>query len=151
MDNYLCLNCKENNNGWCNEKKTNGLKKKNIQNCDHYKTDEVGVKLVDERFEELIYRSNDSIELKNIDLSKVTLVDELYKRDEEYKEFADALLTYLWDTNGITREHLKEEACDVIQVVISILKILGIDIPEITEYWNTKHLEKIKDRPRREN
>lgn len=88
------------------------------------------------------------IELRNIDLTGITLVDELEKRDEEYKEFADALLNYLYDTNGITKEHLKEEACDVIQVVLSVLKILDIEVEEITEYWNSKHLEKIKNRPR---
>jgi len=27
MAEYLCKNCKENNNGWCPKKKTNGLKK----------------------------------------------------------------------------------------------------------------------------
>jgi len=90
------------------------------------------------------------IELKNIDLTGISLPEELYKRDEEYKEFADALFTYLWDTNEITKEHLKEEACDVIQVVLSVLNILDIEVEEITEYWNTKHLEKLKDRPRKE-
>jgi NTP pyrophosphatase (non-canonical NTP hydrolase) len=102
-----------------------------------------------EKLKDLIKKVNDSIQLKNIDLTGLSLVDELEKRDEEYKEFADAIITYLYDTNGITKEHLKEEACDVIQVVLSVLKILDIEVEEITEYWNTKHLEKLKDRPRR--
>ncbi|MDK0595797.1 hypothetical protein P5F14_15290 [Clostridium perfringens] len=35
---YKCETCKYNNNGWCNIKKFNGLKKKNIQECEKYKT-----------------------------------------------------------------------------------------------------------------
>lgn len=35
---YKCETCKYNNNGWCNIKKFNGLKKKNIQECENYKT-----------------------------------------------------------------------------------------------------------------
>lgn len=89
------------------------------------------------------------IKLKNIDLTGISLPEELDKRDEEYKEFRNAILEYLMDNTQV--DHLKEEACDVIQVVLSILKILGIDIPEIVDYWNTKHLEKLKDRPRKES
>lgn len=36
---YKCQDCKNNNNGWCNIKKFNGLKKKNIENCEDYKGD----------------------------------------------------------------------------------------------------------------
>lgn len=88
--------------------------------------------------------------LKNIDLTGLTLPQELEKRDEEYKEFADALYIHLLERNVISKEHLLEESCDIMQVILSILKILGIDAIEVAEYWNTKHLEKIKDRPRKE-
>ena len=44
---------------------------------------------------------------------------------------------------------MKEEACDNIQVILSELKTVGIDIQEIVEYWNTEHLRKIKLRPRK--
>ena len=33
---YICEDCKNNNNGWCNIQRFNGLKKKNIQNCKYY-------------------------------------------------------------------------------------------------------------------
>ena len=33
---YICEDCKNNNNGWCNIQRFNGLKKKNIQNCEYY-------------------------------------------------------------------------------------------------------------------
>lgn len=33
---YICEDCKWNNNGWCKKIGMNGLKKKNIQECDDY-------------------------------------------------------------------------------------------------------------------
>ncbi|CAI3661504.1 MULTISPECIES: hypothetical protein [Clostridium] len=96
------------------------------------------------------------IELKNIDLKDLTLMDELNKADEEVKEFKDAVHEHLylkndnWSKKAIneSREHIKEEFCDVVQSHLSVIKILGIDIQEISEYWNTVHNEKIKSRPR---
>lgn len=38
MKNYLCKNCKYNNNGWCNKRSFNGLK--NIVECEYYKIDD---------------------------------------------------------------------------------------------------------------
>jgi len=90
------------------------------------------------------------IELRNINLEGLTLVDELLKADEEETEFKQALLGYLYDKHEVSREHLLEELCDTIQVKLSIMKTIDIDIEEIVSYWNTKHLEKIKSRPRKE-
>lgn len=36
MSYYLCQDCKHNNNGWCNVKRMNGLKKKGIIKCTDY-------------------------------------------------------------------------------------------------------------------
>ena len=96
------------------------------------------------------------VELKNIDLTGLTLMDELNKADEETKEFKDAVHEHLylkndnWSQKAINEsiEHIKEEFCDVVQSHLSVIKILGIDIQEISEYWNTVHNEKIKSRPR---
>ena len=88
------------------------------------------------------------IELKNIDLSNVTLIEELNKIDEESKEFNEALIDYLYQKVNFKKQHLKEEFCDVIQAHLSLMKIIGIDTQEISEYWNTVHNEKIKSRPR---
>jgi hypothetical protein len=88
------------------------------------------------------------IALHNIDLTGISFTDELSKRNEEFKEFTEALLEYLYESNEKNRKHLLEETCDNIQVLVSVLEQLGIDIPEITEHWNTEHLEKIKSRPR---
>ncbi|MBE6070709.1 MAG: hypothetical protein E7208_01995 [Clostridium butyricum] len=96
------------------------------------------------------------VEFKNIDLTGLTLMDELNKTDEETKEFKDAVHEYLylkndhWSQKAVSEsiEHIKEEFCDVIQSHLSVLKMLDIDIKEITDYWNTNHLEKIKNRPR---
>lgn len=100
--------------------------------------------------------NKNAIELRNIDLNGLTLMDELNKANEEVKEFKDAVHEYLylkndnWSKKAIneSREHIKEEFCDVVQSHLSVLKMLGIDIKEISEYWNKVHNEKIKNRPR---
>ena len=100
--------------------------------------------------QEIVSQLN-GITLRNIDLTGLTLVDELYKLDEERKELKEALLTYLCNPIEPNREHLIEEVCDNMQVPVSLLCVLGIGIEEIVSYWNTKHLEKLKSRPRKEN
>lgn len=89
-----------------------------------------------------------SIELRNIDLTGLTLLDEMRKADEEKAEFYEALVEYGYERTPENRNHLIEEACDNIQVILSELKCIGIDEFEISEYWSNEHLEKIKSRPR---
>ena len=90
-----------------------------------------------------------SIELRNIDLTGLTLIDEMNKAEEERKELSDAILEYGYYPTTESKKHLLEESCDNIQVILSELKTVGIDIQEIVEYWNTEHLRKIKLRPRK--
>lgn len=106
---------------------------------------------------EKIAEQIEALKLKNIDLNGLTLMDELNKANEEIKEFKDAVheLLYLkmdgWSEKAIndSTEHIKEEFCDVVQSHLSVLNKLNISLEEICKYWNNKHLEKIKDRPRR--
>ena len=91
-----------------------------------------------------------SIELRNIDLTGLTLIDEINKAEEERKELYEAIVEYGYYPTTESRNHVKEEACDNIQVILSELKTVGIDIQEIVEYWNTEHLRKIQFRPRKE-
>ena len=91
-----------------------------------------------------------SIELRNIDLTGLTLIDEMNKAEEERKELYDAILEYGYSPTTESRNHVKEEACDNAQVILSELKTIGIDIQEIVEYWNTEHLRKIQLRPRKD-
>ena len=88
------------------------------------------------------------IQLKNIDLSNLTLADEQLKDVEEKEEFVAALLLYLHHKTDDNKKHLIEETCDRIQVLLSYLGIIDIEPEEIAEYWNTEHLEKLKNRPR---
>ena len=90
-----------------------------------------------------------SIELRNINLTGLTLIDEINKAEEERKELSDAILEYGYYPTTESRNHVKEEACDNVQVILSELKTIGIDIQEIVEYWNTEHLRKILLRPRK--
>ena len=90
-----------------------------------------------------------SIELRNIDLTGLTLIDEINKAEEERKELYEAIVEYGYYPTTESKKHLLEESCDNIQVMLSILKTVGIDIQEIVSYWNTEHLRKIKLRPRK--
>ena len=91
-----------------------------------------------------------SIELRNIDLTGLTLIDEMNKAEEERKELYEAIVEYGYYPTTESRNHVKEEACDNIQIILSELKTIGIDIQEIADYWNTEHLRKIQLRPRKE-
>ena len=90
-----------------------------------------------------------SIELRNIDLTGLTLIDEMNKAEEERKELYEAIVEYGYYPETESKKHLLEESCDNIQVMLSILKTVGIDTQEIVEYWNTEHLRKVQLRPRK--
>ena len=90
-----------------------------------------------------------SIELRNIDLTGLTLIDEMNKAEEERKELYEAIVEYGYYQTTESKKHLLEESCDNIQVILSELKTIGIDIQEIVDYWNTEHLRKILLRPRK--
>lgn len=85
------------------------------------------------------------IELKNIDLSKVTIVSQYSKAVEEENEYHEALSNFIKQAD--TKEHVIEEFFDWIQAELGILYKRGITAEEVMlEY--PKHLEKIKNRPR---
>lgn len=80
------------------------------------------------------------IELKNIDLSKVTIVDQIDKVTEEESEFWEAY----WKQDN---DNLIEEFYDVMQSMLGLMHKSGISAEEVMEGYN-KHLEKINNRPR---
>ncbi|APF21574.1 hypothetical protein [Clostridium butyricum] len=83
---------------------------------------------------------------KNIDLSKITFINQIKKTQEEDKEFIEAIMQYKLGIGS--REHVKEEICDKFQAALGLAKKQGIPAEEIEEYFNTTHAEKIKNRPR---
>lgn len=93
--------------------------------------------------------------LKNIDLTGITLFDELNKLAEERAEFKDAILVYMTiktsskDSEEIEecKNHVIEEFWDTVQVKLGLLDKLGITAQEVMQEY-PKHLEKIKNRPR---
>lgn len=93
---------------------------------------------------EAIRALKNSIELRNIDLAGLTLIDEMNEAEEERKELYQAIVEYGYYPGTESKKHLLEEACDNVQVLLSELKTVGIDIREIVEYWNTEHLRKIQ-------
>ena len=93
---------------------------------------------------EAIRALKNSMELRNIDLAGLTLIDEMNKAEEERKELYQAIVEYGYYPGTESKKHLLEEACDNVQVLLSELKTVGIDVREIVEYWNTEHLRKIQ-------
>ena len=81
------------------------------------------------------------IELKNIDLSKVTIEEQIDKVTEEESEFWDAY----WKQDN---DNLIEEFYDVMQSMLGLMHKTGISTEEVIEGYS-KHIEKIKKRPRK--
>ena len=85
------------------------------------------------------------IELKNIDLSKVSIREQFKKVIEEHEELIDAL-DGLYKTED-TKEHVIEEYWDVVQAWLGVLDKYGINADEVMEGYS-KHLKKLEHRPR---
>ncbi|NFN93637.1 hypothetical protein FDB28_05930 [Clostridium botulinum] len=98
---------------------------------------------------------NLSIQLKNIDLTKINIVEQMKKSDEEKKEFEDAVLLYTTkksnneDIQEIEneRKHVIEEFWDTVQSNLGVLDKIGINAQEVMQGYS-KHLVKLEDRPR---
>lgn len=82
------------------------------------------------------------IELKNIDLSKVSIGEQLKKIDEEENEFKECLVN-----PEESKEHTIEEFLDTVQAMIGLLYKLGITAQDVMNYY-PNHLKKLETRPR---
>lgn len=92
------------------------------------------------------------MKLIDLDLSKVSKLQQANKILEEIQEYDEARREYEKEANMITKEHLIEEFCDLIQAEIGEMQVFyNIRTDEIEEYWNTKHLKKMENRPRKRN
>jgi NTP pyrophosphatase (non-canonical NTP hydrolase) len=88
-----------------------------------------------------------SIQLKNIDLSNVSDLQQCIKINEEQDEFSKAFSDYIRNKSKENKSHVIEEFWDVVQVLLGLMDKNGISsIDTMKEYH--KHLEKIKNRPR---
>ena len=85
------------------------------------------------------------IELKNIDLRKVSILKQFKKVIEEHEELIDAL-DGLYTTED-TKEHVIEEYWDLVQAWLGVLDKYCITADEVMAGY-PNHLEKIKNRPR---
>lgn len=94
----------------------------------------------------LIDKANNSIQLKNIDLTGISKGEQAQKVNEEMKEFFEAFQTYIYD-NGGSKSHVIEEFWDEIQSKLGLLEKYGISASDVMKEY-PKHLEKLKTRPR---
>lgn len=89
------------------------------------------------------------IQLKNIDLTGWNGLDQCRKIHEELEELEEATANYITFNTQESKEHAIEEYFDVIQSALGLLAIAGITAQEVMNQY-PKHLEKIKNRPRKE-
>ena len=98
------------------------------------------------------------IELKNIDLENVTLKEQYKKAFEEQHELEIELmkleekihlqsLTSVVIVNSIERQKVIDEFWDLVQAWLGVLDKYCITAEEVMKGYS-KHLEKIKNRPR---
>lgn len=89
-----------------------------------------------------------AITLKNIDVSEISLEDQMQKLYEERHEFEMAVLEALVDRTPENDKHAIEELLDEFQAGLSYLqKTLGITAQEVMDHYYL-HEEKIRNRPR---
>lgn len=90
-----------------------------------------------------------AITLMNIDISDISLEEQIQKLDEERQEFEMAVFEALVDRSPENDAHAIEEAFDEIQAVLSYLqKTLGISAQEVMDHYYL-HEAKLKLRPRK--
>lgn len=90
-----------------------------------------------------------AITLRNIDVSGITLEEQIEKLHEERHEFEMAVLEALVDRNYEHDKHAIEELLDEFQAGLSYLyKTLGITAQEVMDHYYL-HEEKLKQRPRK--
>lgn len=81
------------------------------------------------------------IELKNIDLTKVTRSEQFRKVLEEENEFVEAFF-------NLDKENMIEEFYDTLQAKLGLMHKCGISAEEVMEGYS-KHLVKLSNRPRK--
>ena len=85
----------------------------------------------------------EGIKLQNINLTAISVIEQINKVKEEEMEFMVAIELE-------NKENAIEEFFDTIQSKLGLLeKVFGIKADEVTEQY-PKHLEKLKNRPRRD-
>lgn len=79
------------------------------------------------------------MKIKAINIDGVTKEEQISKFVEEVEEFITAVLI-----NDI--ENIKEEYCDLITAGAGVLLKCNIDDMQLEEYFNSKHIDKLKER-----
>lgn len=87
------------------------------------------------------------IQLKNIDLTGWDGPRQCRKIREELEEFEEATADYIVFNTQKSKDHAIEEYFDVLQSALGLLAIVGISAEEVMNQYS-KHLEKVKNRPR---
>lgn len=101
----------------------------------------------EEKMKELINKVNNSIELKNIDLTGITSTEQSKKVIEEEEEFKEAFAEYINYRTQESRIHLIDETLDEFQSKLGLLEKEGIKAEEVQAYYSA-WVKKLENRPR---
>lgn len=99
------------------------------------------------KVEEIVDKVNNSIQLKNLDLTGINMKDQNYKISEEEQEFIDSFNDYLTYHTICNRNHLIEELWDTFQAKLGLLEKVGIAAEEVQAYYYI-WIKKLENRPR---
>ena len=93
---------------------------------------------------DLVERKNNSIQLKNIDLSSVKPNEQMKKFNEEVEEFIIAVEEHNYMALKC-KSHMIEEFWDVVQSGLGLLHFEGVEADEVMQGYG-KHLLKMEQR-----
>lgn len=97
----------------------------------------------------IIGLKQEGIQLTNIDLTGISEDEQWEKMCEEENEFAEAYFQYMNNKTSENKSHVIEGLFDEFQCKLGLLEKEGITAEEVMKEY-PKHLEKLKNRPRKE-
>jgi phosphoribosyl-ATP pyrophosphohydrolase len=88
------------------------------------------------------------IELKNINLTGISIGEQVKKVNEELEELSNATCDYMIEETEENKSHVIEEYFDLLQSALGMLDKLGIKADEVMRHYS-EHEEKLQSRPRK--
>lgn len=130
---YICETCKFNNHGWCEKRKFNGLKKKNIQKdeCKYYSNIEI---IEDKKIEE-------NIEVQMLKIKNFGVREGFYHIQRQLLVMDDNLTVADVKQLMVNMESLFSinEKVQGIQIEGEIDQYIYEDSKKISKYWEEKY------------
>lgn len=137
MANYLCQDCKSNNNGWCTVRKCNGLKKLNITSCNTYE-DKNTIELNNGNKITPIEAKGEVVRGKRAELKM--LDDKIENNNEAYRVLGKREM--LWHIQsqivGINEDNMDCE--EKFRILVDCIKSLGTHLEFEEKLWEVENI-----------